>query len=385
MICDIPLKTYKNYAIPARGTVLDELISGERGIVRVFDKELSIPDPSELPKKKIIVLGKEMEAVILRPPFTFLDKIISAGNDTMKAQAWNGLKSWVHGKGDTGAYGKALEKCCSFKVPAVRAYNMCHPAVPENEVWTTVGKLSKHVHLMRFPTASEAAMEKVTLKKVRFNYPIIFTNPARYKYFHGGDSDGDHSNLCNDVSKPYERAEVTDLPDLVFNLTSPEVKIEIKQQDTVSIVRGYQAKRLVGLITWFAWKYSAANKARLGYPFAYNEAWRFFGNLLELAFDGRKDGREFNNDIILALEGKQPLPEGLAADLGCPEMDKTIYWANHTKQSVGFRIWLGRFKNQLPTNMPAVIKALKDVWEGNYEYTPLCNISGEAERDTLSM
>ena len=369
----LPLLVFGNYAVPQEGTVLHELVTGERTSVSFLGKELPVPNPSSLAKTTIKVLGTATQVVILRPPFTFLNKLLIPAPEPIKLQAWEGLTRWVHGsKRKAGAYGQVLEDCCSFRVPCVRAYNICHPAVPEGEVWTSLGDLPKDVHLMRFPTASEAAMERKLCKKVRYHHPIVFTNPKNYKEFHGGDSDGDQSNLCAapDENGVIDRTkvEVVDMPDMLFRLSVPKVEVTPKQQDTVSIARGYQAKRVVGLITWYAWMMSAAHAQRTGRKDAYNEAWRFFGNLLELAFDGRKDGMVFDSSILQALANEGSLPEGLAEKLGCADIGQTIAWAYSTKQSVGFRIWLRRFRCTLPTVTQSVIKGLLNVWEGNYKH-----------------
>lgn len=357
----------EDYAIPEENTILHEIVTGVPAYITIQDRTYVVPDPTHLPRRVITAFGVKVEAVILRPPFTFLHRMMLCKNDlTLLNKEINDFADWLHGsKNYTGAYGKLLEDCTSYRVPAIWAYNMCHPAVPPGEVWVSGQVDNACGHLMRFPMASDAVLQEVTVRMVDYPIPMIFTNPHEYKTRHLGDSDGDQSYVIEHAHKHAE-AQTTTLPNLVYNLTAKPTKIECKQKDIITLVRGYQAKKVVGLITWISWGLSAAHMCRLKSRDAYKEFWNFSGQLLELAFDGRKEGVTFDKSILNACMGKDTIDVETATALGCPTLPETLFYAFTTKKSLGFQMWLGRFRGVLPTNPELVVEALRQVWRGEY-------------------
>ena len=368
-----PLFLFGEFALVGENSILGELITGQRSYITVNNKQLPIPDPSKLNKKIISIEGVEVEAVLLRPPFTYLDRLLKYKQANLQHQLdieWDEFKLYMQGtKEFPGAYGKLLEDCTSFRVPAIWGYNMCHPGVPKGECWVSFGTPSQESHYIRFPVASDSALRECKCKRIKgFNLPLIFTNPKEFKDDHGGDSDGDQTFLIDKDPDEKIPCEITELPDLVYRLEVNTYDIDLKQKDTRTVARGYLAKRVVGIITWLAWGICAAYmKMHNGSRPAYRKSWRFFGNLLELAFDGRKEGQEFNMDIIDGLQGKTYLNKELCKSLGCEDIPETVFMAQTMPKTIGFQMWLRRFKGiPLPTEKKTVITALLDIWKGNY-------------------
>ncbi|GIV18148.1 MAG: hypothetical protein KatS3mg022_3583 [Armatimonadota bacterium] len=292
-----------NLAVPDRGTILHEMVTGEPAQLEVYGDLIPIPKPN-LPVDYIQLNRSKLPVVQLRPPFTTLHQITVA---KAKGEPYRGLLQelarQVIGVGrNQGEYGRALLRASQYELPCAWAKLVGHPEVPEGEIWITFGKPTRLTVFQRFPQASSSSCRIRPTRRVT-NYPhrAILVHPNTLVEDLQGDSDGDEG-FAGYIpgEKPAPRVTITRKIHFAEWDVTPEIQPNAEFDD---LYWGFTATRYIGQVIQAIWVLQYAHAARTGDPQkAACEVWDFATALIEHVMDARKLKAESTFDVRHAIE-----------------------------------------------------------------------------------
>jgi len=284
MIAHIPLEYVAGqHVIPCAGSVLHELVTGEKASIWIDGRLVTIPTP-RLPVRELVINGRRIKAVLLGPPWSLFNEYLLA-NDKQAVRIR--LEAWLK-----AAMRRLLQQADSMVFSGVMSYAIGTPLVPKGEVW--VGTRGLHCHptedgiCIRWPIASSHPLQ-CTIRTVPGRYGI-FMNDEDLVLCRQGDSDGDLVFVVWTGSKPAEARELHFRLEGIVDLDFPEIPQEIEQMDPQSLANGYAAKSLVGIATWWTWVHARFP----GTDEAWREAYDNYTPAIEAMMDGRKTGETVN-------------------------------------------------------------------------------------------
>ena len=284
MIVHIPLEYVAGqHVIPCEGSVLHELVTGEKASIWIEGRLVTIPTP-RLPVRDLVINGRRIKAVLLGPPWSLFNEYLLASD---KQAARLRLEAWLK-----AAMRRLLQQADSMIFSGVMSYAIGTPLVPKGEVWIGTAGLNcqpKSEGLaIRWPIASSHPLQ-CTIRTVPGRYGI-FMNDEDLVVARQGDSDGDLVFVVWLGGKPAEKRQLQFALDQIVDLEFPDIPQEIEQMDPQSLANGYSAKSLVGIATWWTWVHARFP----GTDEAWMEAYDRYTPAIEAMMDGRKTGERVN-------------------------------------------------------------------------------------------